>query len=238
MEIELFKKPKKGAVIIQGFPGFGLVSTITTEFLIDHLKAVPIGRFSSDKIPAIAAIHKGDVIDPFGVFYDEKENIIIIRAIASIDKLEKEIIDAIIKMKKDIGAKELISIEGISSTKGTMKPKEMETFYFTSDKEKAKRFEKLGIKELEEGIIIGITALLLREAKESSFIFSESYSEMPDSRAAAKVIAVLDKYLGLDVDFKPLLAKAEKFEGKIKDILTKGEEFSKEKYDQDAGYVG
>jgi len=238
MEIELFKKPKKGAIIIQGFPGFGLVSTITTEFLIDHLKAVPIGKFSSDKIPAIAAIHKGDVIDPFGIFYDEKENIIIVRAIASIDKLEKEIIDAIIKMKKEISAKEIISIEGISSTKGIMKPKEMETFYFTSDKEKAKRFEKLGIKQLEEGIIVGITALLLREAKESSFIFSESYSELPDSRAAAKVIAVLDKYLGLDVDYKPLLANAEKFECKLKDILTKGEEFSKEKYDQDAGYVG
>ena len=42
MKIVLTEKPKN-AILIEGFPGFGLVGTITTEFLIDHLKAKKIG---------------------------------------------------------------------------------------------------------------------------------------------------------------------------------------------------
>ena len=41
MELKLDKKPKN-PIIIEGFPGFGFVGTIATEFLIDHLNAKPI----------------------------------------------------------------------------------------------------------------------------------------------------------------------------------------------------
>jgi predicted ATP-grasp superfamily ATP-dependent carboligase len=52
---------------------------------------------------------------------------------------------------------------------------------------------------------------------------------MPDSRAAAKVIEILDNYLDLDVDYKPLLKKASSFEEKIKDIIGKTAETMKQK---------
>ena len=42
MEIKLTKKPQN-PTLIEGFPGFGLIGTITTEFLIEHLKAEKIG---------------------------------------------------------------------------------------------------------------------------------------------------------------------------------------------------
>ncbi|MBW2989975.1 PAC2 family protein, partial [Candidatus Woesearchaeota archaeon] len=42
MQIKLWKKPKN-PIIIEGFPGFGLVGTIASEFLIDHLKTELIG---------------------------------------------------------------------------------------------------------------------------------------------------------------------------------------------------
>ena len=70
MQIRLHKKIKPGAVIVEGFPGLGLVGTIATEFLIDHLEAEQVGEFWSDKVPAIVAIpedetalrHKIDII--------------------------------------------------------------------------------------------------------------------------------------------------------------------------------
>ena len=39
MRIILKKKPKN-PVLIEGFPGFGLVGTITTEYLINELKGI------------------------------------------------------------------------------------------------------------------------------------------------------------------------------------------------------
>ena len=43
MKIILKKKPKN-PTIIEGFPGFGLVGTIASEFLIDHLNTEMIGK--------------------------------------------------------------------------------------------------------------------------------------------------------------------------------------------------
>ncbi|MEM2956261.1 MAG: PAC2 family protein [Candidatus Pacearchaeota archaeon] len=224
MQIELKEKPKKGAVIIEGFPGFGLVSTIATEYLVDHLNARLIGKISSDKIPAIIAIHRGQIVEPLGIFYDEKNNIVIIRAIANVNGLEWEITESIAKLAEEIKAKEIISIEGISSDN---KPPEPEAFFFTKDEEKRKRFENLKMREIDEGIIVGVTASLMTKMPETTFIFTEAISELPDSRAAAKVIEVLDNYLKLKVDYKPLVKKAEDFEKKIREILMKTKEISK-----------
>ena len=226
MKIELTEKPRKGAIVIEGFPGFGLVSTIVTEFLIDHLNAKQIGRIETNQIQPIVAIHKSQMVDPLGIFYDKKNNIVFCRAISPVNNLEWDITELLSKFYKDIGAKEFISIEGIGSDG---KPPEPEAFYFTSNKTIAKKFDTMKIKPLNEGIIVGVTASLLTKLPNSTFIFAEAYSNLPDSRAAAKVIEILDEYLDLDVDYKPLLKKAESFEGQLKELLTKSGEVMKQK---------
>ena len=226
MQIELRERPKKGAIIIEGFPGFGLVSTIATEYLIDHLNARLIGKFSSEKIPAMIAIHKGQVVEPLGIFYDERNNIVIVRAIANVNGLEWEITENLTKFAEEIKAKELISIEGISSDG---KPPEPEAFFYTRDTERKKRFNDLKMREIDEGIIVGVTASLMTKLPETTFLFTEATSELPDSRAAAKIIEVLDEYLKLKVDYKPLVKKAEDFELKIKEILTKVKDIGSQK---------
>jgi len=216
MKIELKEKPKKGAIIIEGFPGFGLVSTIATEYLIDHLGARLIGKIESEKVQPIVAIHKGQIIEPLGIFYDSKNNIVIIRAISNINGLEWELTQSIVALAEEIKAKEIISTEGISSDNKLPEP---EAFYFTKDDNRRKIFERMNVREMSEGIIMGVTASLLTKMPETTFIFSEANSSMPDSRAAAKIIEIIYSYLGLKVDYKPLLKKAEIFEKQIKEVL-------------------
>lgn len=235
MNIHLWEKPKKNAVIIEGFPGFGFVSTIVAEFLVDHLKAKQIGAVHSEKIPAMTAIHKSEVVDPFAIFYDEKTNIVIVRAITPIKNMEWEVSDTIRELAKMINTKEIISTEGINALEKTTEPK---AFFYTADAKKKKKLEALGLKQLNEGIIVGATASLLLELRDNVFIFVESAADVPDSRGAAKIIEILNKYLKLDIDYKPLLEKAEKFESKIKDILIKGLATTKEKKEREAVYVG
>jgi len=66
----------------------------------------------------------------------------------------------------------------------------------------------------------------------------ETHSQLPDSRAAAKVIETLDRYLKLDVDYKPLLQKAQEFEGKLKDIMQQSKMASTEKEKKELNYLG
>ena len=222
MEIKLWKKPKN-CIIVEGFPGFGLVGTIASEFLIEHLKPEQIGKILFDDMPAMVAIHETKVVEPLGIFYNAKYNIVIVHAITAATRYEWEMASAVGKLALDLQAKEVISLEGVGSGEDSDGSR---VFYYSNNEKNAKAFEKAGISALKEGIIIGVTgAILLRVEKTPlSCLFAETHSNLPDSKAAAKVIEALDKYLGMDIDYKPLLEQAQKFEEKLKTILQKSQE--------------
>src|SRR3989344_3423231 len=230
MEVKLYKKPKN-PIIIQGFPGFGLVGTITTEFLIEHLKTELIGKIEFDDGPVMVAIHENKVVEPLGLFYDKEYNIVLLHAITASTGNEWDIANTVVKLAKQLEAKEIICVEGVGSGAEVV---ESRAFYYTNKESSKAKFQKIGISPLKEGIIMGVTgALLLKvDGLPMSCIFSETHSNMPDSKAAAKVIETLDKYLGLNVDPKPLLEQAKKFEEKLKGILQqskKAQDISEEK---------
>jgi len=233
VEIKLDKKPKN-PIIIEGFPGIGFIASITTEFLIEHLKAEKIGKIEFSEQTPVVAIHNSKIVEPFGIFYSKKYNIVILHAINPVNNIEWKITDAIEQLVKTMGAREIISIEGVASASNEINAN---AYYFS--KKFNKKFDKLNIQPLKEGIIMGVTAsIILRDTLPSSCIFVETHSQLPDSRAAAKVIETLDKYLNLGVDFKPLLQKAKEFEEKLKTLMQQSKMSSEEKEQKDLNYLG
>jgi uncharacterized protein len=235
-ELELKKRPKN-PIIIEGFPGFGLVGTITTEFLIEHLKTEHIGRIILEDSSAMVAIHDNKLIEPMGLFYNEKYNIVILHSINSVPGTEWKIADMIKQLAGDLGAKEIICIEGVGSSADT---DDSRVFYYTNNDEKDKAFKNMKIEPLQEGIIMGVTSALLLKMENFpiSCVFAESHSNLPDSKAAAEIIKVLDKYLNLEVDPKPLLDTAQKFEEKLKGIINSTSKASRMKDEKTLSYFG
>lgn len=237
MEIKLSKKPKN-PIIIEGFPGFGLVGTIATEFLIEHLKCEQIGKYYFDDLPATIAIHDGKVVDPVGIFYNKKYNIAIIHSISAVAGMEWKAADLIINIAKQLTAKEIICLEGVGGLNAELS-EENRVFFNSNNAKIKKELESTGIKELKEGIIIGVTsALLLKAEFPLACIFAEAHTNLPDSRASAQIIKVLDKYLGLEVDYKPLLEQAHKFEEKLKGLLEKSQKAMTDQEKKQLSYVG
>jgi|TARA_B100001971_G_C18215088_1_gene553282 uncharacterized protein len=236
MHIKLNKKPKN-PIIIEGFPGFGLVGTIASEFLIDHLKTEQIGKIIFEDMPALVAIHESKVVEPLGIFYSKEYNIVILHAVTASTGFEWEIANNLVKIAEQLGAKEIISLEGVGSGE---KVEETKTFHYASLESRRKVFKNIGVEPLKEGIIMGVTgALLLKSEKVPvSCIFAETHSQLPDSKAAAKIIEALDKYLGLKVDSKPLLKQAEKFEDKLKGIIQQGHKVQELSEQKKMSYVG
>ncbi len=239
VEITLSKTPK-GVIVLEGFPGLGVVATIATSFLIEHLKCEQIGRFHFEdkEVAPIVSIHKCKLIDPIGVYYSKERNLVIIHTITSPLYVEWAASDLVIEVCEQLKASELISIEGIGAPPDS-KSAEPKAFYFTSDKKLEKKITDLGVACLGEGSIIGVTAALLEKTSIPHMcFFADTYSNLPDSRAAAKVIEVLDKYLELDVDYEPLLKQAKEFEERIKSIVEKVAKTQDLKEKKDLNYMG
>jgi uncharacterized protein len=235
MSIELSEKPKN-PVIIEGFPGFGFVSTIATEFLIKHLNAKKIGKFSTNKILPVSVIHNSKILEPLEIYYAKKENIVLLRTITNITGAEWEIADIVSELAGKLKAKEIISIEGISSSEKTADKSKV--YYYTN--QSTKNFENMKIPNLKDGIVMGVTGVLLMKSDKLpiSCLFAEANPNLPDSRAAGEIIKVLDEYLGLDIDYKPLMKTAEEVEDKLKGLLTKIKETSCQKDKKEISYLG
>ena len=222
MEIKLWKKPLN-CTIIEGFPGFGLVGTIASEFLIEHLQTEQIGKILFNDMPAMVALHESKIVEPLGIFYNKKYNLIILHAITAATHYEWDMAATLEKLAIQLKAKEIISLEGVGTAEDSEGSK---VFFYSNNEKNAKRFKSAGMEPLKEGIIIGVTgAVLLRVEKfPISCIFAETHSNIPDSKAAANMVQALDKYIEMNIDSKPLLEQAQKFEEKIKTILQKSQQ--------------
>jgi len=232
--VSLTKKPKK-VTIIEGFPGFGLVGTITTGFLIDHLKCEQIGRHYFEEPPITLAIHDCKLVDPIGIFYNKKYNIVIVHSISNATNMEWKASEVIQDIAEQLEAKEIITIEGVGSTETT----ECRAFHYATQPSARKKLGDIGYNCLGEGIIVGVTsALLLKSKLPITSLFAETHSQLPDSKAAAKIIEVLDKYLTLEVDYQPLLKQAEVFEERLKTILEQSKKAKELKEQKNLSYLG
>lgn len=239
MKLVLKKKPK-GVRIVEGFPGFGLIGTIATEFLMEHLKTEKIGIIEMDEVPAMVAIHQNKVVEPISVHYNKKHNLIMIHAINVGKDMGWKLAAIIEELAKTLNAKEIISLEGVGSPNAS----ESRVFYYSSKGKTA------GIKKLEgkanplmEGIIVGVTGALLSKDVSTPILalFAEAKSNLPDSRAAAEIVKALDAYATLGVNPKPLEKQAKEFEAKLKTIMSKGNAAAKQVQDhkdKHLSYVG
>ncbi|MBR9692330.1 proteasome assembly chaperone family protein [Candidatus Woesearchaeota archaeon] len=231
MKITLKKnaKIKKKPVIIEGFPGFGLVGTIATEFLIDHLKTRLVGEFDFPELPATTAIHDGKVIKPMAVHYSDEYNILLFHTILSVKGHEWEVADEVARIAKEVGAKEIISLEGVNALTAS----DTKVYSYGS-----KKLEELGADGMKESVIVGVTAALLLKLDNVICLFAQTAGGLPDSKAAASIIDLLDQYLKLGVDPKPLLKQATEFEQKLKGILEQTKEATTDADKKNLSYLG
>lgn len=210
MKYVLNKQPKN-PIIVQGFPNMGLVSTIATKFLLDHLDTEEIGHIESEHIMPVTAIHKSKIVNPISIYYNKKFNIVIVQSLTEVTGYEWDLATTMTEIAKTLNAKEIIVLESIPSHEGNP------NVYYYSNK------NKLKLKPISEGIVMGTTAALLLKSKNVpvTCLFAEVHSQLPDSEAAAKVVEALNTYLGLKIDYKPLLEAAKKFEANLKQVLEK-----------------
>jgi len=227
----------KNPTIIEGFPGIGLVGTIATEFLIDSLKAKEIGYIRGEGVPPMIALHNSKISKPMGVYYAEKQNLLIFHFISSIPSKEWRLAEMIKEVYSKTKAKEIVSLESVG-VPGAIDSKS-ENYYYTDVKKNESKLINLGAKRLENGIVMGITSILM-SSKDINLtcLFGVTHTKLPDSKAAAGILEALNSYLNLKIDTKPLIKSAQEFEKKLKSLIASSKEVQKKSNDNNLSYLG
>ena len=220
------------SMLVVAFPTVGLISSIAGHYIIDTLKLQEIGTITSRYFMPAAVIHKANPSPPVRIYAGKKKcgpdatckqiAVIISEFMPPLDII-KPLVDKIIDWADEKGCNTIVALEGSHATEGITN-KNLKVFGVGSNSEMKKLIKKYKIGETQEGMITGVTGVLLYEGvlrqRNVMCLLSEAHASFPDSRAAGKLIEKLDVMIPeIKIDPKPLYEEAEQIEQNLRKFM-------------------
>ncbi len=217
------------SMLIEAFPTVGLVGSIAGHFIIDALKLEEIGAITSRYFMPAAVIHDGNPSPPVRIYAGKKhcgpdgvceQIVVIISEFMPSADIIKPLADKILSWAQKKKCDLLVTLEG-THTANSKKPK---TYGIGSTEKMKKVLKTFDIEETKEGMITGVTGVLLYEGarlkRDVLCLLAEAHASYPDSRAAGLLVETLDKMLpGIKIDVEPLYKEADEIEQKIRSFI-------------------
>jgi uncharacterized protein len=234
---EIKRVDVEGAIVIDGFPSVGLVSSIVANFLIDTLKMEQIGIVESPTFPTVSLVRNGVPQHPVRIYAGRPpadragrgaDKIVAFvsefhPAPAVIHPLATAILDWVQEQRCSL----LVSPEGLvvesePHPRGSRSARlnNVKVYGIASTSKARELYIEPNTIPFTEGVITGIAGVLLNEGRRRGFdvltFLAEAQSDYPDARAAAKVIEAINRILlRTPLDAVPLYAEAERIEQQL-----------------------
>ncbi len=212
----------KDPVLVEGFPGLGLVGTISASYLVEKLKMDFVGYVTSDQFPPLAAIHDYKPHFPARIYVSKKNNLIVLLSefIVPVGACY-ELAQKVHEFSKENKVKQIVSLGGIH-----LKSEEPKVYGIASQTGLLDALVKAGsVSLIKEGATTGVTGVLLAQGMVEGFpvvsFLAQAHEEYMDPKASAMVLEVLKTHLKLDFETKTLESEAAEIESKMKDMMAR-----------------
>ena len=230
--VEYKKVDLSNCLLVVAFPTVGLISSIAGYHIVQSLKLKEVGAIISSQLMPTAVIHDGYPSPPVRIYAGKKtcgpqdscdQIAVIMSEFMPPYEVIKPLVDEILSWAKKKGCRVITALEG-THAEGDVTEESLHVYGVASTKGMKAMMKKYGIPETVEGMITGVTGVLLYSAallgQDAICLLSEAHADYPDSRAAANIISKLDIMLpGIKIDAKPLYEQAEQIEKNIRKFL-------------------
>ncbi|MCX6675910.1 MAG: proteasome assembly chaperone family protein [Methanothrix sp.] len=212
VQVILEKEPSvKNPILIEGFPGIGLVGNIASQYIVNELNMTYLGSMSSKFFPPLAVLLGGVVNMPVRIYEDANKGIIVLTADIPVHPLASyDVGKEIVSWAESINAKEMVCLAGI-----TVMTEQHRVFGAVSKKDLLERIKDV-TEIFELGTITGITGSIMNECRVRNLpaicLLGETASADPDPRAAIATVETLNKIYNLGVSTNKLSEQAEQIE--------------------------
>ena len=233
---ELKRMDLRGAVVIDGFPSVGLVSSIVANYMINALGLQQVGIMDSVYFPTVSLVRDGQPMNPVRIYAGPKKDdktdqiVVFISEFQPPPNLIKSIAATVLDWAQDQRCSLLLCPEGLivdtEEAKEGQVPEEerpVPVYGIGSTERTMELLKRKNVEIFEEGVITGVAGVLLNEGRRRDFdvitLLSEARPDYPDARAAAHVIETIDRLLPhTPLDARPLYEEAGRIETQLKDI--------------------
>ncbi|MEJ6563178.1 MAG: PAC2 family protein [Euryarchaeota archaeon] len=234
----------ENALVVACFPSIGMVSSVVAHFLIDHLGLEFVGAVVDSRLPVITLVNDGEPMPVIRAYAGSPkctiegcdQVILLMSELVIPEPLINDIVWAMFEWSKEnnIVAGVVIDAFAKEGMKGNLNGSEPSVEYddtegvdvvgIGANAKVREMLKELGIPLLNQGVIKGINAAILSEARRRGLdlmsIMVEADPRFPDARAAATLIEHLNAYLpAIDLPHQPLIEEAELLEAQIKSMM-------------------
>lgn len=230
--LEYKKMDLSESMVLVAFPTVGMISSIAGNYIIDSLNLQEIGSIVSRYFSPTAIIHKSKASPPVRIYAGNKncgpdgsceQIVVIISEFMPPWEIIQPLAEKILEWADEKNVKIITALEGTHAL-GDLKKKEFVVRGIGSTSEMKKFLDKYSIDQTTEGMITGVTGVLLYkgvlEKRNVICLLSEAHEAYPDSRSAANLVKKLDIILpGIKIDPEPLYNEAKKIEANIRKFL-------------------
>ncbi len=229
-----------GSVVISAFPSAGLATIVAAHYAIRALKLPRVGRFDSADLAPIAIVQGGEV-NPMVRAYGRPDLAIVLSEFPPTPSQANSLAKTILDNAEKHQARLIVGLEGVvphpesdeeeaeaeasaavapdEATEKSGTGEQVWVAYSRRDPAVVKAFEPTNVRELEDGVIGGVSGGLLVQAISRNIpvailLVSARVAEgLPDHRAGAALIETLDRLLPeVAIDTGPLRAQAQQIE--------------------------
>ncbi len=234
-EIEIFELKKtdlRNAVVIDGFPSVGLVSSIVANYLIALLKMEYVAVMDSDLFPTVSLIRGSEPLGPARVYArprlkdGEQQVVVFSTEIQPSAQLLRPLGTAMIDFTIAQKCKMVISAGGLIVERGEEEEAEdaggeVAVYGIGSTDAAQELLKEADAEPFLEGVISGTAGVLLNEGKRRHVdvitLLAEARPDVADARAAALILAAIDQMvLHMNLNVEPLCKEAERLEAQLK----------------------
>ena len=236
----------KDATIFCCFPSVGMVSSIVAHYLIEKLELEFVGGVNDPRLPPLCLVQDGEPLPPIRAYAGTPicspklakcdKVILLMSELIVPEPLVHGIVDALFDWSKNADLANGVLIDafakqGMKSSMNGQEPVveyeesgEVDVLGVGSTEKMRDLLKNLGVQPLEQGVIKGITGVLLGEGRRRGLdimsIMVEADPRFPDARAAATLISHLNELLpSIDLDHVPLLEEAERIEDQVRSMV-------------------
>lgn len=230
--IEYKKLDLSDSMVVVAFPTVGMISSIAGSYIIDFLKLKEIGSVISRYFTPTAVVHNSNPSPPVRIYAGNKvcgpndsceQVVVIISEFMPPLEIIKPLADEIFNWSRKKYCKIITTLEGTHAV-GEKNEKDFQVYGIGSTPKMKEFLKKYKIEQTQEGMITGVTGVLLYGGvianRDVICLLSEAHQTYPDSRAAANLVKKLDIILpGIKIDPEPLYKEAKRIEANLRKFL-------------------
>jgi len=219
-------------ILIEGFPGVGMVGTAATMYLTSELKMQLCGYVESEKFPPFCTIHNGTPLPPARIYCSEKYNLLAVLSEFAIPlNVIYETCSKMIEFSKQKEVRMIYSLGGINMK---VREEDIDTVYGVGTTILSQELlEKNKITVIKEGVTTGVTGVLLARCFVENFpaisLLTPSRPLAIDLMSAAAVLNVFCKMENIPLSTEKLVKEGLVIESKLKDLMKNAKD-AKERY--------